>query len=99
MTIAKTLAIRGVTLVGVLFAVLVMVVVTLGATGFSDRMLTAIVNEEVRGLRQGLAQTIRDADELGGRPSRPPAGAGSVIRTGPGLVPAPSPDDRTCDTA
>ena len=64
MSIAKTLAIRGLTLVGVLFAVLVMVVVTLGATGFSDRMLTAIVNEEVRGLRQGLAQTIRNVDEI-----------------------------------
>lgn len=64
MSIAKTLAIRGLTLVGVLFAVLVMVVVSLGATGFSDRMLTAIVNEEVRGLRQGLAQTIRDVDEI-----------------------------------
>ena len=64
MSIAKTLAIRGVTLIGVLFAVLVMVVVTLGATGFSDRMLTAIVNEEVRGLRQGLAQTIRNVDEI-----------------------------------
>ena len=64
MSIAKTLAIRGLTLIGVLFAVLVMVAVTLGATGFSDRMLTAIVNEEVRGLRQGLAQTIRDVDEI-----------------------------------
>jgi len=64
MSIAKTLAIRGLTLIGVLFAVLVMVSVTLGATGFSDRMLTAIVNEEVRGLRQGLAQTIRDVDEI-----------------------------------
>ena len=64
MSIAKTLAIRGLTLLGVLFAVLIMVAVTLGATGFSDRMLRAIVNEEVRGLRQGLAQTIRDTDEL-----------------------------------
>ena len=64
MSIAKTLAIRGATLVGVLFAVLVMVAVTLGATGFSDRMLTAIVNEEVRGYRQGLSQTIRNVDEL-----------------------------------
>ncbi len=64
MSIAKTLAIRGLTLIGVLFTVLVMVVVTLGATGFSDRMLTAIVNEEVRGLRQSLAQTIRDVDEI-----------------------------------
>jgi peptide/nickel transport system permease protein len=64
MSIAKTLAIRGVTLLGVLIVVLIMVAVTLGATGFSDRMLTAIVGEEVRGLRQGLAQTIRDPDEL-----------------------------------
>ena len=64
MSIAKTLAIRAITLLGVLFAVLVMVAVTLGATGFSDRMLTAIVNEEVRGLRQGLAQTVRDPDQI-----------------------------------
>ena len=64
MSIAKTLAIRGLTLIGVLFTVLVMVAITLGATGFSDRMLTAIVNEEVRGVRQGLAQTIRDVDEM-----------------------------------
>ena len=46
-------------------AVLVMVAVTLGPTGLSDRMLTAIVDEEVRGLRQGLAQTIRNVDEIG----------------------------------
>ena len=64
MSIAKTLAIRAITLLGVLFAVLILVAVTLGATGFSDRMLTAIVNEEVRGLRQGLAQTIRDPDQI-----------------------------------
>ena len=64
MSIAKTLAIRAITLIGVLFAVLILVAVTLGATGFSDRMLTAIVNEEVRGLRQGLAQTIRDPDQI-----------------------------------
>ena len=64
MSIAKTLAIRGATLLGVLFVVLIMVAVTLGATGFSDRMLTAIVGEEVRGLRQSLAQTIRDPDEI-----------------------------------
>ncbi|MDV2989227.1 MAG: ABC transporter permease [Dehalogenimonas sp.] len=37
-----------------------MVVVSLGATGFSDRMLQATVNEEVRAVRIGLAQTIRD---------------------------------------
>ena len=36
----------------------------LGATGFSDRMLTAIVSEDMRGLRQDLAQTIRNTDRL-----------------------------------
>lgn len=60
MSIAKTLVIRGLTLLGVLVTVLVLVVVTLGATGFSDRMLAAIVGEELRGYRQGLAQTSRD---------------------------------------
>ncbi len=64
MSIAKTLAVRGLTLAGVLFVSLVMVVVTLGATGYSDRMLSAIVNEEIRGLREGLAQNIRNADEI-----------------------------------
>ena len=42
---------RGVTLFGVLLIVLVMVVVSLGATGFSDRMLQSTVSEEVRALR------------------------------------------------
>ncbi len=55
---------RGVTLFGVLIIVLVMVVVSLGATGFSDRMLQSTVSEEVRALRTSLSQTIRDPDEL-----------------------------------
>ncbi|MDO8750377.1 MAG: ABC transporter permease [Dehalococcoidia bacterium] len=64
MSLALTLAVRGVTLLGVLLVVLVLVVVVLGATGFSDRMLTAIVSEELRGIREGLAKTIRDPDQL-----------------------------------
>ena len=44
--------------------VLVMLVVALGATGFSDRILNAIVNEEMRGIREGLARTIRDPEQL-----------------------------------
>ncbi len=64
MSLGLTLALRGVTLLGVLFVVLVLVVVTLGATGFSDNILEAIVSEEIRGIRQGLAQTIRDPEEL-----------------------------------
>ncbi len=58
------LAVRGLTLVGVLFIVLLLVVITLGATGFSDRMLEATVSEELRGLRQSLSETIRDPVEL-----------------------------------
>ena len=60
----RALAIRALTLFGVLLAVLVLLVFSLGATGFSDDLLNAQVNEEVRGLRQSLAQTIRDPVEL-----------------------------------
>lgn len=58
------LAARALTLFGVLLVVLLLVVITLGATGFSDDMLQATLSEELRGLRQTLAQTIRDPVEL-----------------------------------
>ena len=64
MTYLRPLLFRGATLAGVLLAVLVLLVVTLGATGFSDRLLQARVSEDVRGLRQSLSQTVRDPDEL-----------------------------------
>ena len=64
MSVLTRLAMRGLTLFGVLFVVLLLVVITLGATGFSDRMLQATINEELRGLRQSLAETIRDPVEL-----------------------------------
>jgi peptide/nickel transport system permease protein len=64
MALAAILGVRAISLIAVLFAVLTLVVVTLGATGFSDRMLTAIVQEDMRGARQGLAQTIRDPVRL-----------------------------------
>jgi len=64
MSLVTTLAVRGLTLFGVLMAVLLLVVIALGATGFSDRMLHATISEELRGLRQSLAQTIRDPDQL-----------------------------------
>lgn len=63
-SLLRPLLIRAITLFGVLIAVLVLLVVSLGATGFSDRILEATVNEEIRGLRTSLAQTIRDPDEL-----------------------------------
>lgn len=43
---------------------LALLAVILGATGLSDKMLSAIINEEIRGLRQSLAQTIKDPEEL-----------------------------------
>ena len=64
MALVRPLTIRAITLFGVLFAVLLLLIVSLGATGFSDRLLQAIVGEEVRGLRISLAQTVRDPEEL-----------------------------------
>lgn len=65
MSFARPLAIRALSLLGVLMAVLVLLVVSLGATGVSDKLLRAIVGEEVRGIRSGLAQTPGiDPDEL-----------------------------------
>jgi len=64
MSLAVTLGLRGLTLLGVLLAVLALVVVSLGATGFSDRVLNAVIREELRGIREGLAQTIRDPQRL-----------------------------------
>jgi peptide/nickel transport system permease protein len=55
---------RELTMLGVLAAVLLLLAVSLGATGFSDRMLEAAVGEELRALRPALAETIRDPDEL-----------------------------------
>ncbi len=60
----KTIIVRALTMIGVLIVVQALVVVSLGATGYSDRMLSAAVGEELRGLRISLAQTIRDPDQL-----------------------------------
>lgn len=64
MSYLRPLLIRGVSLAAVFVAVLLLMVITLGATGFSDRILTAVVSEELRGVRVALAQTIRDPEEL-----------------------------------
>src|SRR5215210_442651 len=63
-SILRPLTIRALTLIGVLIAVLILLVISLGATGFSDNLLRAQVTEETRGLRQTLGQTIRDPAEL-----------------------------------
>src|SRR5215211_9507822 len=64
MSIVRPLAVRAITLFGVLITVLVLLVISLGATGFSDRLLAAQVNEDVRGFRQSASQTIHDPAEL-----------------------------------
>ncbi|CAA9568059.1 MAG: Oligopeptide transport system permease protein OppB [uncultured Thermomicrobiales bacterium] len=63
-TILRPLVIRAITLFGVLLAVLVLLVVSLGATGFSDNLLRAQVSEQLRGERTTYAQTIRDPAAL-----------------------------------
>ncbi len=64
MGVARVLTVRGGTLFAVLVAVLHILVVTLGATGVSDRLLNAQIGEILREQRQSLAQTIRDPDQL-----------------------------------
>ncbi len=64
MQLVRPLAVRVLSLVGVLLVVLVLLVLSLGATGFSDRMLEATVGEQLREIRAGLAETIRDPDQL-----------------------------------
>ena len=62
--VVRPLAVRALTLFGVLIAVLVLLVISLGATGFSDNLLNAQVNEELRAFRIAQSQTIKDPAEL-----------------------------------
>lgn len=64
MSILRPLAIRTLTMIGVFFVVMLMLVLTLGLTGYSDRILNAVVGEQLRAERTALAETIRDPDEL-----------------------------------
>lgn len=64
MVLLRPLLIRALTMIGVFFVVLLLLVLTLGLTGFSDRMLTAVVGEQLRAERTALAETIRDPDRL-----------------------------------
>ncbi len=64
MSILRPLALRTLTMLGVFFVVMLMLVFTLGLTGYSDRILNAVVGEQLRAERTALAETIRDPDEL-----------------------------------
>jgi len=64
MGVGKTLAVKAASLSLVLIIVLFVTVTTIGATGLSDRMLNAIMSEQLRGIRTQLAQEIHDIDAL-----------------------------------
>ena len=64
MKLGRSLLIKALSLLLVVFITLLLMNVILGATGFSDRMLSSLVNEQVRVYRQGLAQTVKDPTEL-----------------------------------
>ena len=64
LSIVKTLAVRFVTLFGVLVVVLLLLVVSLGATGFSDDLLNAQVNQELLVYRIAQANAIKDPQAL-----------------------------------
>lgn len=64
MGVARTLAVKGATLLVVLVCVLLLTVVTIGATGLSDKILNAMMNEELRATRQKLATQIKDPAQL-----------------------------------
>jgi peptide/nickel transport system permease protein len=64
MSLIRPLAIRALTMIGVFFVVMVLLVLTLGLTGFSDRILSAVVGEQIRAERTSLAEKITNPDEL-----------------------------------
>lgn len=64
MSLLRILCFRALSLVAVLLVTLVLLVVVLGATGVSDRLLDAMVREEVQGVRESLSQTIHDPQRL-----------------------------------
>ena len=63
-SLLRPILVRAASLGAVLVIVLVLLVLTLGATGYSDRILDAQVTEELRILRTGLSETITDPDAV-----------------------------------
>ena len=64
MRLGRSLLIKALSLLTVVVVTLLLMNVILGATGFSDRMLGALVNEQVRVYRQGSLGTIANPDEI-----------------------------------
>jgi peptide/nickel transport system permease protein len=64
MRLGRSLLMKALSLAMVVIITLLLMNVILGATGYSDRMLGALVNEQVRVYRQGLLGTISNPDEI-----------------------------------
>jgi len=63
-SILRPILVRAASLGAVLLIVLFLLVMVLGATGYSDRILDAQVSEELRIMRTGLSETITDPDAV-----------------------------------
>jgi len=63
-SLLRPILVRAASLGAVLVIVLVLLVLTLGITGYSDRILSAQVGEELRGLRTSLSETINDPEAV-----------------------------------
>jgi len=64
MGILRTLLLKAASLVSVLFVVLFMLVLVLGATGVSDKILNSIAEQALIDIRQSLSKQIHDPEAL-----------------------------------
>lgn len=62
--IGKTLIFKGISLLLVLFSVLFLTVIVIGATGISDKILNGIVQDKLRAIRQQLSREIQNPEDL-----------------------------------
>ena len=63
-SLLRPILVRAASLGVVLVIVLFLLVLTLGATGYSERIMSAQVNEELRALRTSLSRTITDPEAV-----------------------------------
>ncbi|MEM1607092.1 MAG: ABC transporter permease [Candidatus Bathyarchaeia archaeon] len=64
MGIGRTLMFKGISLLLVLFSVLFLTVIVIGATGISDKILNGIIQDRLRAIRQQLSREIQNPEDL-----------------------------------
>jgi peptide/nickel transport system permease protein len=62
--LGRTLTFKALSLLFVLFSVLFFTVIIIGATGVSDKILNAMVQDMLRGIRQQLSHQIQNPEDL-----------------------------------